>query len=311
MNISILLHQNTSVSMAMLMKEILDRASDLDETKKPNIQFISSNHAFVKINECSIDTVGKVIDTDILIVPPFNQQFRFDLTPFGDEIELISNCPSSTLKVSACMGALLLASASVLDYKNATTHWKAREFVHQNFPLVEWDLKSMICDSGNVITSGGFLAAVDVTFYLVNRIFSSKIAHELGAYLLVDSIRQKQSIYAIELINKQNGNEFTQKFDSWIETNIGKDISIKELAAEFLMSERNFYRFFVKSFGISPNKMIQLKRIEKAKYLLQHTNKNIDSILEEIGFVDVSSFRKLFHREIGMTPYEYRKRITL
>lgn len=297
--------------MAMLLKDILERASALDGAMQNSIQFISAGGQPVILNECLIQPAGKLSSTDLFIVPPFNRSFEFDLSPFQNEIEMITHLPSTTLKISTCMGALLLAEAKALDHKKATTHWKARDFVTGAFPFVEWSLNQIVCDAGDVITSGGYLATIDMALYLVNKLHSSQVAHYLGSHLLVDSIRQKQSIYAVDLTRNQADSVFMQSVEQWIESNLHQEILIKTLASHFLMSERGFYRAFFKAFGLSPNKMIQLKRIEKAKTLLKNTSKSIDVILGEIGFVDVASFRRLFLREMGMTPHEYRRRITL
>jgi transcriptional regulator GlxA family with amidase domain len=153
------------------------------------------------------------------------------------------------------------------------------------------------------------MATVDLGLHLVERIYSRKTASELGQYILAGSVRQKQSVYAQALVRPQEPGSPFYDLERWMTNNLHRPVTIARMAADNGMSLRSFHRHFTAQLGMSPNKYLQLKRIETAKELLRNERLGMEQILDRIGLMDITSFRKVFAREIGMSPAEFRRRV--
>jgi transcriptional regulator GlxA family with amidase domain len=160
-----------------------------------------------------------------------------------------------------------------------------------------------------VITSGGFLSVVDLCLYLIAKTVSQKIAHDMGRMLLADTVRQKQSVYAQSLVSRRVENAVFEEMENWIDQRLHLTFTLEDMAHHCKMSLRTFQRLFAQTYGTSPNKFLQLRRIEKAKHLLQTSTLSTQEVIETIGLSDIASFRKLFQRELGMSPAAFRKRM--
>lgn len=307
-NIALLIHERASLSIVFLLQDLFGRANLLGEASIFKLVFISYKKRFVRIHNLELSAVSVEKSTDILLIPPFQADFDFNLADLTQEIHLIREFSKRPkLIASACMGALLAAAAGVLNGQIATTHWRAKTFVSEHFPAVNWNLNEMICDTGLRLTSGGYLAAIDLALYLIQRFHSKRLAHHLGQMILANSIKQKQSIYAQSLVSpRQIGSTF-YNLEHWIEHNLSRRFSVCDLAQQSGMSLRSFQRHFTSEFGISPVKYLQLKRIDRAKTLLKVHRLSLGEILEDIGLSDPVSFSRIFLRELGMTPAEFRK----
>lgn len=308
-SIALLISDHTSFALALLIKDIFVRANKFAGSYFFVPVFVSCRGGTVRQGDVTLTTIRWDMSQEVVVVPPFNSDFDFSLTFFSKEIEQIKRAHQKKIKIcSVCHGAFLLAAAEILDDREATTHWRAFAMAKEQFPRVRWALNKMICDTGTIITSAGYSSAIDLVLYFVEKYHSKKLAHELGQHLLAGSIRQKQSLYARNLVITQKSEDSFYKLESWIDKNIHRSLSVDEMAQESNMSLRNFHRQFKTAFGLPPNKYIQLKRIEKAKDLLLQKNLSIDEIVEKIGLFDQSSFRKIFLRELGVSPAEFRRR---
>ncbi len=308
-NIAILIGHQTSFAISLLIRDIFVRANKLIQTDFFVPIFVS--HFGGAVSQDGVSLIAKKwnLSQEVIIVPPFNSGFDFTISKYSYEILQLRKAYQKKIKIcSICHGAFLLAASSILDGKEATTHWRAHTLVKELFPKVSWSLDKMISDTGQVITSAGYSSAVDLALYLVEKYHSKKLAHDLGQYLLAGSFRQKQSLYARNLVMTSKSDDSFYQLENWIDENLHRSISVVEMAQESNMSLRNFHRQFKLSLGVSPKKYIQLKRIEKAKKLLAQKNFSIDEIVEKIGLLDLSSFRKIFLRELGVSPSEYRRR---
>jgi transcriptional regulator GlxA family with amidase domain len=172
-------------------------------------------------------------------------------------------------------------------------------------------MNRMVSDQGSVITAGGYLAAVDLALYIVGRTSSQPAAHALGQILLADSVRQKQSVYAQKLIDLEVEHERLKGLTGWIESHLEQPLPAAMLAKRCNMSSRTFHRRFFDAYGTTPRKFVQLKRIERAQQLLRTTTRSVEQILALVGVSDVASFRRVFRREIGYSPAEFRRRLTI
>tara|TARA_B110001454_G_C12723230_1_gene435987 strand:- start:21584 stop:22087 length:504 start_codon:yes stop_codon:yes gene_type:complete len=166
----------------------------------------------------------------------------------------------------------------------------------------------MLIENEKIITSGGYLAFVDLTLSIVGKTFGTNLARTVAQRILADTTRQSQSIYSSTELDRDDNNPRFKKLYSWIEANIHRKIQVSQMAKQMNTSQRNFQRQVVEQCGLTPNQLLQQKRIELAKRLLRTKRFSLEEIVEKIGLSDVSSFRKIFIREVGLSPSEFRKR---
>jgi transcriptional regulator GlxA family with amidase domain len=167
----------------------------------------------------------------------------------------------------------------------------------------------MLCDGGTIVTAGGFLAAVDLTLALVERVCSRKASHEVGRLLLVDSIRQHQSIYATTLVPTGVDEPRLQRLHRWIDAHLTEPITVDDMARACRLSRRTFHRVFVNAHGFPPKKLLQLKRVERVRVILRDANLSVEEAIQRVGVSDLPSFRKVFQRELGLSPAQFRRRL--
>ncbi|HSP16059.1 MAG TPA: helix-turn-helix domain-containing protein [Thermoanaerobaculia bacterium] len=308
--IFILLHEDVSVSLALLMRDILERANQVLGRKRFGVQLVGRpGLARIRSGPVTIRVQRAAGRAGYLVVPPLAP----GSDPFIDrpgESRLIRRLhEDGTIVFSACLGSLLVAQAGILSGRDATTHWAWIQQASERFPSVRWDARKMLCDSGEIVTSGGFLAAVDLTLALVDRMCPRPVSRELGRLLLADSTRQHQSVYATSLVAARTEDPRMKRLERWLSSHLSAEITVGDMAGVCHLSPRTFHREFVKAYGCTPKKLLQLKRIERVRRLLRQPDLSIEQAIERVGVSDVPSFRKIFQRELGLSPAEYRRRI--
>ncbi len=308
--IGILVSRQTSAALACLTREIFAKANRPLGREHYSTELVSASGGRVELQGATVRTGKARGRYAYLIVPPLTGVAR-DHVPDARDADLLNRQHDrGTVIASACLGAFTLAEAGLLDGKEATTHWDWIALAKSRYPGVRWSMSRMVSDQGAVITAGGYLAAVDLALYIVARTSSPSAAHALGQILLADSVRQKQSVYAQKLIDLEVEHERLKGLTGWIESHLEQPLSADVLAKRCNMSSRTFHRRFFDAYGTTPRKFIQLKRIEKAQQLLRTTPRSIEQILARIGVSDVASFRRVFRREIGYSPAEFRRRLS-
>ncbi len=211
---------------------------------------------------------------------------------------------------SVCAGAFLLAGTGLLAGKKATTHWNLADHFAICFPEVILRREKMLVDEGAFITAGGVSAYLDLGIYLIGRFGSFELAAKLSKFLLIDPSRRLQSPYQIFSWNKAHGDGVIKTVQDWLEENSDRQVSVSELAAKARLGERTFMRRFKKATGETPVGYLQQLRIEKARRLLETTSLAVEEITSKSGYEDMSSFRKLFKRQTGLSPSAYRKKFS-
>ncbi len=308
-HVAILLHEDNSLSLALLVRDILLRANRQLGRACLDVAFVArSGLSRVVAGPVTVRASSAARAIDHLVVPP--------LTSGGDpfvsrpaESRLIDRVHDRGAVIhAACLGSLVVAQAGVLDGRVATTHWAWVQQARRRYPDVEWDAARMICDTGDVVTAGGFLAAVDLTLALVERMGGRSVARDVGRLLLVDSVRQHQSVFATSLVSRVDEPRM-RKLHRWIDAHLSAPIAVDDMARACNLSARTFHRVFTQAHGVTPKKLVQLKRIERVRAILRDPDVSIEEAIQRVGVSDVPSFRKIFRRELGLSPAEYRRRL--
>lgn len=306
--IAVLLGPNSSLAMALLFRATFERANRTLAAPRYRVTLVSSR------------PIRRVSGPDVTVTPrpPRGRYDYVAVTPYdgiepgwlpdpADVAVLRHLHARGTVVASSCLGALTLGEAGLLDAREATTHWNWASYARDRYPRVAWNARKIICDQGDVLTAGGYLATVDLALHIVATTSSRKVAHELGRMMLADSARQHQSIYALRLTERAAPEGELGDIESWLERRLRESPTAHEMARHCNMSLRTFHRRFREAYGVTPRKYLQLKRVEAVRRLLGESRRSIEQILADVGVSDVTSFRRIFRRELGHSPAEFRR----
>jgi transcriptional regulator GlxA family with amidase domain len=209
---------------------------------------------------------------------------------------------------SVCSGAFLLARAGLLDGRSATTHWATCARLARLFPEVTVDPDPIFIRDGNVWTSAGVTAGMDLALALVEDDLGPDRAREIARYLVLFVQRSGgQSQFSAQLAAQRPERDTLVQLASWIADHLGDDLSVPVLAARTSMSVRNFSRRFAQEFGSTPGAYVEAVRVEAGRRLLETTGRGLTDIARDCGFGTVETMHRSFQRTIRVTPGQYRQ----
>ena len=209
--------------------------------------------------------------------------------------------------VSICTGAFVLAAAGLLDGRRATTHWQHTDAFRALYPRVDLDEDVLFVDDGEVLTSAGLSAGVDLCLHLLRRDHGSHVAKEAARYCVVPPWRDGGQAQFIERPVPVVGDASTSSVRSWALTHPGEDLSVPALARRARMSERTFARRFRDETGLTPATWVSQQRVRRAQELLETTDLTVDVIATRSGFGTAASLRKHCAATLGVSPQAYRR----
>ncbi|WP_180899910.1 GlxA family transcriptional regulator [Martelella soudanensis] len=208
---------------------------------------------------------------------------------------------------SVCSGAYLLAQAGLLKGRKATTHWcRTQDFVTR-FPDVRLDPERIFLRDGNIWTSAGITAGIDLALAIVAEDFGDDIAKETARQLVLYHRRgggQSQFSSLLEL--KTPDGRFAPLL-SWVRENLDKRHTVESLAERAGLSPRHFARVFTAETGATPSKAIERLRLEVARERVQSSGELIERVAETTGFGDAERMRRAFVRAFGHPPQSVRR----
>lgn len=212
-----------------------------------------------------------------------------------------------TLLASYCTGSFLLAEAGLLDGSVATTHWaRGKTFAHR-YPDVDLRISEILTEQDGIICSGAVTSALNLALRLVEKFAGADVAAETGKLMLIDGNRVSQSSYAT-MRKEPHGDPLVDRAQRWMEKSLQRSFRLDELARHLAVSERTLNRRFKQAVGAPPLHYLQTLRIDVAKRLLETRRLKVDSVSARVGYGDLSTFRRLFKRETGLSPREYQRR---
>lgn len=209
---------------------------------------------------------------------------------------------------SICTGVFLLAETGLLDGKSATLHWGFTQMFSRRYPRVRLQSDKMILDQGRLYCSAGTNAGLDLSLYLVEKFCGRRAALESAKTMVLDLGRKSQMPYSRLLISTEHGDPTIIKTQKWLEQHPTEPIDYDRLAVKYGMSRRSMERRFKRSTGVTPLGYVQQLRVEKAKHLLEEGDRTFSEITYDVGYEDISFFRKIFIRLTGLRPKEYQQR---
>ena len=209
--------------------------------------------------------------------------------------------------LSFCTGAFVLAEAGLLDGRRATTHWAECDELARRYPEVSVDPGVLYVDQGDILTSAGSAASIDLCLHVVRMDYGSEIATQLARQLVVPPQRHGGQAQFIETPFSTVGDPgFFASTVAWAQEHLNEPLTVGDLAARSAMSPRTFARRFVASTGSTPHQWLQRQRIQLAQRLLETTDLPIDVVAERSGFCTAGNLRKHFGRLVLTSPQAYR-----
>ena len=210
--------------------------------------------------------------------------------------------------VSFCAGAFVLAAAGLLDGKRATTHWRYAERFRQRFPAVELDPDVLYVNCGDVFTSAGGAAAIDLGLHIVRQHYGAAAANVMARALVSPPHREGgQAQFIDSPIPRREGRSLARLME-WARRHIDEPLTVTMLARRGAMSERTLLRRFFAEAGMTPAQWLTRERVALAQRLLETSRRSLPDVAEASGFGSTETFRAAFRRTLGVPPSTYRLR---
>jgi transcriptional regulator GlxA family with amidase domain len=257
---------------------------------------------------------GLTVQTEAFGEPTFDTIITGAITSFetpaastADTLSFIrAAAKASRRTASFCNGAFVLAEAGLLGGRRATTHWSQAASFRARFPDVRMEEDRIFVNDGNIWTSAGMTAAIDLALALVDLDLGAEAAKLVAKLLVVHQRRlggQNQHSALLDLTPKSDR---IQSVLAYIRQNLGNALSIEELAGVATLSPRQFSRAFLADTGQSPAKAVEQIRVEAARFMIEAQRHPIGVVAKETGFLDRERMRRAFLRIYGVPPEALR-----
>ncbi|GAA3262509.1 AraC family transcriptional regulator [Nonomuraea helvata] len=244
-------------------------------------------------------------EADTIVVPGCSEQ----AAPPGPEVldALRAAAAAGTRIASICAGAFTLAAAGLLDGLSATTHWVAAGRLAQLYPRVDVQPDVLYVDNGQILTSAGAAAGLDLCLHIIRRDLGSAVAAD-SARLSVTPLEREggQAQFILHAQPPVPQGSLLEPVLSWLEENLAHEVTLAQMAVRSGMSERTFSRRFREQTGTTPLQWLLRARVRRAQFLLETTDHGVERIAAQAGFGSATAFRERFKRVVGVTPQSYR-----
>jgi transcriptional regulator GlxA family with amidase domain len=234
--------------------------------------------------------------------------------PSFDEIDpavtawLSRRAPTVRRYGSVCTGVFFLAAAGLLDGRRVTTHWECADKLRSDFPDLIVDDNQIFIRDGALCTTAGVSAGMDLALALVEEDFGRELALIVARYMVMFLKRPGgQSQFSAHLAAQMSTKSQIQEAQEYVLENLSKDLSVDALALRAGMSTRNFSRVFRRELKYTPAAFVDAARIDAARRMLADTKTPLQRVARACGFGTVNSMRRVFVRNLGVSPHDYRK----
>jgi transcriptional regulator GlxA family with amidase domain len=208
---------------------------------------------------------------------------------------------------SVCVGAFLLAEAGLLNGRTATTHWRFGKEMASRFPSVHVQHDPLWVKDGNIYTSAGISAGIDLALAWVEEDCGAGLAHEAARELVLFLRRPGgQPQLSVSLASQASEMMSIRELQIWTAEHLQTELSVDGLADRMSMSVRNFERVFTREVGTTPSHYVLQARVEAARRLIERTETGLKQVASSTGFGNVDVMRRAFVRVLGVTPGRYR-----
>jgi transcriptional regulator GlxA family with amidase domain len=209
--------------------------------------------------------------------------------------------------VSICTGAFVLAQAGLLDGRRAATHWDWASLLAARYPAVSVDPRVLYVDEGDVLTSAGMAAGLDLCLHIVRGDHGAEVANAIARRMVVAPHRSGGQAQFIDQPIPVTRDTVLQATQRWALERLAESLTVEAMARQSNTSARHFTRRFHAEFGITPLRWIMQERVRLAQRILEQTDLSIQRIAERTGFGSTVSLRRHFAEVVGTTPLGYRQ----
>lgn len=222
---------------------------------------------------------------------------------------LATNGPKADRLATVCTGAFLAAEAGLLDGRRVTTHWARAKRLAKRFPDVDVDHDAIYVHDGSVWSSAGVTAGIDLALAMVEHDLGTDVAQEVARWLVVFLRRPGgQSQFAPTVWSNRSGDGPIRRAQDLIDLDPSAIESVAELASHVGLSPRHFTRRFAAEVGQTPARYLEDMRLSVARQQLEATDDGLRVIASRCGFGTDETLRRAFHRQLGVSPDQYRQR---
>ena len=242
---------------------------------------------------------------DTVIVPACHNVID---DPPGELVEAVRAAHEAGARIaSICTGAFVLAEAGLLDGRRATTHWMWADLLARRYPKVEVDPGVLYLDEGDILTSAGKAAGLDLCLHMVRSDHGSTIANALARRLVIAPHRPGGQAQFISNPIPAGDEHGLAEVLNWALAHLHEPLTVPDLARRAHMSPRNLTRQFGALVGTTPLQWLLTQRIARAQELLENSDESVDVIAERVGMGSAATLRRHFNRTVGVPPDTYRR----
>lgn len=296
-----MLHYELSVAVEIF-------GSDLTHLVDPWYDFSLCGSGPVHIGRLRLEPdhgLDHLAHADTVIVPGWADT---DLDPPAELVEAVRAAHAAGARVaSLCTGAFVLGAAGLLDGRRATTHWAHTRELARRHPSAAVDPDVLYVDNGDVLTSAGKAAAMDLCLHLVRLDHGSADANKIARRLVVPPHRDGGQAQFIATPLPAPGNHPLGELFPWVLERLDQPLTVEHLARQARMSSRHLGRHFKHLTGTTPLQWLHAQRIRHAQELLETTDATVDTIAAATGMGTATTLRRHFHRSVGVPPDTYRR----
>ena len=241
---------------------------------------------------------------DTVVVPGYRD---FDAKPSGDVLAALLDAHQRGARlVSICSAAFALAAAGLLDGRPATTHWRVAGKLQRQYPLVDVRPNCLYVDDGDILTSAGVTAGIDLCLHLIRRDNGAAAANRRARALVAPPQRAGGQAQYVERLRPDASGDQLAPLRTWLLGHLTEPIDLDTIAGSAGMSRRTLVRRFREETGTSPMAWLTDARLDRARELLELTDEPVENLGRLTGLGSPASVRAIFHRRLGTSPYEYR-----
>lgn len=243
-------------------------------------------------------------DADTVIVPGLDNP----MIPLSEEVlEALRAASGGGARIaSICSGAFVLAAAGLLDGLRATTHWLATSQLASRYPCVTVDPNVLFVDNGQILTSAGAAAGLDLCLHMVRCDHGAAVAAD-AARLAVMPLQREGGQAQFILTEPPSSPEALQPLLSWLMQNLDQPLQLDDIARRAATSTRTLSRRFLDQTGSTPLQWLLAQRVRRAQELLETTALSIEQVATAAGFGSATAFRDRFSKLVGASPQVYRR----
>jgi transcriptional regulator GlxA family with amidase domain len=244
---------------------------------------------------------------DTIVIPAW--QTAGDHAPAEEVLDALRRAHARGARLlTVCSGAFALAHAGLLDGRRATTHWKYADQLAEQFPRIDVDPNVLYVDEGQILTSAGTAAGIDLCLHVVRRDNGVAFANKVARRMVVAPHRDGGQAQFVEApVDTEDGGDPLAATLDWAIANLHEPLSVETMARRALMSPRTFARRFRAVAGTTPLQWVLRQRILLAQRLLETTDLPIDVIAQRCGFGSAAVLRTHFRRVLDTSPVTYRR----